>query len=105
MQRVSLFSEREDPAPYDSVTKNIRRGLGRALRDEKFRRNAHRSQNIGLVADGACVTKKDPATNCNSITHQELHCDAPGVDQEAISRRMAVLWDTSDKRIASKVER
>ena len=24
--------------------------------------NAHRSQNIGLVADGACVTKKDPAT-------------------------------------------
>ena len=41
------------------MKKYVRRELGRALRDENRRRNAHRSQNIGLVADGACVTKKD----------------------------------------------
>ena len=44
------------------MKKYVRRGLGRALRDENRRRNEHRSQNIGLLADGACVTKKDPAT-------------------------------------------
>ena len=51
-----------DSQKNNKENNSIRRGLGRALRYEKFRRNVHRSQNIGLLADGSCFTKKDTAT-------------------------------------------